>query len=171
MTTAFQPNAFQLGAFQIEPVHSTDAFQRCAFQSPGFQTSECKKSDGRSGYWRLFFYQLQEASLRARDEKLKVPKDVQEYSEVILHTKEKPKKAQDKPKQAMEYPPEDILPAPKLPRPIEVVDNTPLMARVWKITSDLRLARLTRPGKISSTLVNEEAVDDEEDTWLLLLAA
>jgi hypothetical protein len=58
----------------------------------------------------------------------------------------------------MEYPPEDILPAPKLPRPVEVVDNTPLMAQVWKITSDLRLARLTRPGKISSTSANEEGL-------------
>ena len=59
---AFQGNAFFNPAFQTTQF-SQSAFQQCAFSHQGFQTDECI-SGGRSGYWRLFFTQMQEEALK-----------------------------------------------------------------------------------------------------------
>lgn len=68
-TDAFQGNAFFVPGFQTSAQFSGDAFQQCAFGSDAWQTSPCHK-DGRSGYWRLFFHEMQEEA-NAQDKKRK----------------------------------------------------------------------------------------------------
>src|SRR5574343_357487 len=78
---AFQANAFFNPAFQTTS-YSQQAFQQCAFSHTAFQTDECI-SNGRSGYWRLFFTQMQEEALKKPEEK-KVETFTQDESKVVV---------------------------------------------------------------------------------------
>ena len=77
---AFQPNAFFNAGFQVASF-SIDAFQKCAFGDDSFQTSPCTTARDRSGYWRLFYYKMQEDALQ---EKIKTDAIPIEKSEPIV---------------------------------------------------------------------------------------
>lgn len=128
-----------------------------------------QEQSGRSGYWRLFFYQMQEEALRELDEENQP--EVEASPKITVVPQKKPQKAPNKPRKAIRHQDEDL---PAIPVPltrIETFDSVPYLAKVWQFTSEFRLARLTSRIKIDLTSVDEEAVDEEEDVLLLLLAA
>lgn len=174
MTIAFQPNAFQLNGFQTSgAVHSVDAFQRCAFQFGAFQTSPCKQ-DARSGYWRLFYYQLQEEALRKRDEKLQIPEKNPKGSKVVSAKAKRVKKEKSRVDEVVRHKEQNIrkIQLPNKITPVTLQEDTlPYLVQAWRITTELRLALIHHRNILSTTSVSPEAANDEEDIVLLLLAA
>jgi hypothetical protein len=130
--------------------------------------------DGRSGYWRLFYYNLQEESLREkRDDQVSAEPTIKDtlVRREDLPAVVVPKRAAPKPSPKPERPPVRERPILRVVATEEdrVADVTPALAvlsmefRGWLMTSEpLRVAMLQR-----------KAANDEENELieLLLLAA
>lgn len=114
---AFQANAFQNNAYQTTSF-SQIAFQQCAFQDTAFQTDPCV-NDGRSGYWRLFFTQMQEEALKKRDEKKEPAEVVGTVTEIKTDKRTKVRKPAAPPKPAKVEKPLPVIPFRKLPTKLE----------------------------------------------------
>lgn len=133
-----------------------------------------QETSGRSGYWRLFYYQMQEEALKERDKLHRdLKEDLKKWSAKTRVEKDSPKKTF---KPRVQKPSTEAIPSePRIrllpPRP----DSTPLMARVWEITSEFRNLRSYSRDKISSSTsstvkaISGDVVEDE--SILLLLAA
>ena len=128
---------------------------------------------GRSGYWRLFYTQLQEESLKKDAELKKSEEKVVEVvaPEVIAPIKAKPKK-KSVPKKVVEE--VVVHERPLLPEKynIEIPLITPFLSiismefRSWLITSEpIRIALLQREA------ANDHDAEEEENIHLLLMAA
>lgn len=139
------------------------SFSAIAFNPVSFGGQ--KKQDGRSGYWRLFFTQLQEESDKSRDEQGKP-------SVVEIQPKPSPKTAKEKPQKRVIRPPEVVEKAPPFrPLPMHQAkpDEPTYLQQMWDITLELR--EMVASLQLSAVKFNQQldARNDEDDIELLLL--
>ena len=128
--------------------------------------------DGRSGYWRLFFYQMQEEALKPKEVKNDtVPESAVQEAKVLEDKRVNvpAKKVVRRERAAPETPPVRERPVLRKIEPIETPSITPFLTIIstefksWMETSEpLRVAMLQRKAD------NDE---EEELINLLLLAA
>jgi hypothetical protein len=167
---AFQPNAFQVPGFQTTQM-SVDAFQKCAFDFQGFQTSECDENSARSGYWRLFFMNMQEEALKQYEEKTgkKVAKEPV-VEEVVKKADVKVKKVK---KPVVE---EEVIPAFK-PKPIyRPAPEESYLQAMWVLSNKVHqlVASFTSVSvllKANQFKITQAANDADYRVRLLLLVA
>lgn len=121
---AFQADAFFNPSFQTV-LHSQIAFQKCAFSHGGFQTDECDAGSGRSGYWRLFFTQMQEEALNAGKQAEKSEEGVKAEQPTPTVKKRKAKRAETRPESKAPVEPRVVAePPPFRLRPIYTSPST-----------------------------------------------
>lgn len=131
------------------------SFNPLSFSIQAFKMAE--QSSARSGYWRLFFYNMQK-------EALEKPKSVTRKLKLV----EPPKK---RARVTVPEPEEEWVP-PSLPKLIyrapPVVQPNPLIPAVQAIKAELRMLYL-----VGSTLQSrlDDTESENEDIELLLLAA
>lgn len=126
--------------------------------------------DGRSGYWRLFYYQLQEAELekekqkREQEQGQKAPEGKSEAASQTAPAV--PKKPRAKPK------PVEVL--PKIhPRPLYNKVPEPVSVEPWLhvVSSQFRAEYLSLVPMQKVMLLQKAANDEEEELLTLLLLA
>lgn len=84
------------------------AFQSTAFSFNAFQIAS-DTSSARSGYWRQFFYNLQEESLKADEKPVpEVKQDKSEKTVVAMNARKPVKKAPRKVEEVMPFEPEPL---------------------------------------------------------------
>jgi len=123
-------------------------------------------SSGHSGYWRLFYYQLQEKEYLKRTEKATT-----KIEGTLPPEKEKVARAPGK--EPGKLPEISTPPFPKLPAftPIKEVLPSPLI-ELWQITLNVRMMVAKYNNiKVQSDLDHIAVNDDENDVELLLLLA
>ena len=144
------------------PSFSPVSFSRVSFNG----ASQPVEQEGRSGYWRLFFTQLQEDS-----EKKPVLQDTFKTLEVSpkpspITSKTKAKKVASKPLEKEETPP-PFRPLPAFDRKQEYN----YLVHTWNVTCELRLmVAQFNQTKVKFTEFTD-AANDEDDIELLLLVA
>lgn len=143
------------------------SFNPISFSSISFNGANKPVQEGRSGYWRLFFTQLQEQSEQKQD-KVKEVSNVLETSPKPspIQAKNKPEKVASKPRENQEK----ALPFRPLPmferKPLEH-SNTTMM---YPLTVELRLM-VAQFNQTKLNFVPYVSANDEEDLELLLLVA
>lgn len=141
------------------PSFSPVSFSRVSFNG----AMQPVEQDGRSGYWRLFFTQLQE-------EADKKPVSTVEPSS----TKEKTKSIV-KPVVVAKSEPDDEpdeIPYAPIARPTPQLEAPCYLADAWRTTTEIRGWLLQhRINTVKYHLIHEAANEEEEDIELLLLAA
>lgn len=126
--------------------------------------------DGKSGYWRLFFMQMQEEADR-KAEKKPVESVAKETEEVVVGAAIEAKKKTRKnvvfaPPEIEEIPP--FRPLPEFERVAEI-DN--VIVDSWRITLSIR-EMLAGFNETKVSFLNQlRESDDEDDLELLLLVA
>lgn len=147
------------------PSFSPVSFSRISFNG----ATQPVEQSGRSGYWRLFYYQMQEETLKGKDEEPSKP-----YSEpykleekgdgsAIVHFPGRKKFTVERTE-------------PEIPTvPLGSVKTSdpvihPELPRIWQITQELRTIR-ARWGIMQVASHQLDAVNDEDDIELLLLVA
>ena len=138
------------------------SFSRVSFNG----ASQPVVQDGRSGYWRLFYYQLQEEALNKSTEQ-NVVKEVKSLPSPVAKKKAKPRPVE---KEEVE----EAIPFRPLPmfERREIPENH--ISDTWRITIEIRMmVALFQQNqvKLRGTLRFNIIEDDEEDLELLLLAA
>ena len=125
--------------------------------------------DGRSGYWRLFFYQLQEAEL-LKGEKAQTPapkvklepvKELKDGSALVGTPAFKPREITPEPEPEPE-------PEPFLFKPTPLRADSPVYV-VETMRIQMELSRLFTTWKIQAIMRHPR--DDEDEELILLLAA
>lgn len=136
-------------------------FHRSSFSPVSFSqaafSGASQAQEGRSGYWRLFFYQMQEEALKeASKEKL---------AEIPLITTRVTKTR--KPRVTVSIPRELEFQAPPLRKFEPLPDAPTYLQETWRITQEVRVMI----SQMTSNMVKlDSGVDeDEEDIELLLL--
>jgi hypothetical protein len=128
--------------------------------------------DGRSGYWRLFYYQLQEEELKKHEQKQgqEAPEGKSELAEEVAAIV--PKKPRTKPRVAK---PVIVEEGPKVhPRPLYQKQPEPFDVAPWLATlnAEFRAWNLSAQTLHGMLQQRKAANDDEEEIiHLLLLAA
>lgn len=128
-----------------------------------------EENSGRSGYWRLFFYQLQEEALKKGEENVG-EEELIELKDGSVKVKARRK---SRPKRALEVTEE--IPLTETPRkiplaPVTTEPSTPWIIQAWQITTELReLIGQSRLVRVKYETRSDP--EDEEDLILLLLAA
>lgn len=165
---SFQSNYFQTNAFQTAQF-SQAAFQQCAFSHEGFQTDECI-SNGRSGYWRLFFTNMQEEALKKRDEKTNGDSGKLATPEVVASkSKKQPKPVTPKKREPSKVAPKaPVIPFRRLPTKLEpnafdmLAELPPLMVESYLLSlssrviinlDDERIQRRKKKRKLAAFLL------------------
>lgn len=145
------------------PSFSPVSFSRISFNV----ASQPVVQDGRSGYWRLFFTQLQEDSLKP-DAVVAVSVDSENSPKPSPKTtKVKAKKAASKRHEI----PETVPPFRPLPMFEQKPEETNFLSESYRLTLDLRLM-VAQFNQIRLKFVPLlEAANDEDDVELLLLFA
>jgi len=170
---SFSTNAFKQS--QVAPGDCkfwADGFWSTGFWSNGFWCDGNKKVDARSGYWRAFFYNLQEEELKKYEQKQgkETAKGTGQGSETKpvepkLRVVKKPRREVDV----------EIWVPPVLPKPIYVKPprvEIPLVTPFLNIISaEFRSWLNPYSQKLAEWEAIEAANDDEHDIELLLLAA
>lgn len=126
------------------------------------------ENSGRSGYWRLFFHQLQEQALEekkpqkpAKAIKLEPVKELPDGSAVVGVQSTKPEQVPPEPEQA---PPEPYL---FKPTPLKPEVDEPYVIQTMRLS--MEVSRLFTSWQIPLIITQAQDVEDEE--LLLLLAA
>lgn len=131
-----------------------------------------EESSGRSGYWRLFYTQLQEQSLKGKPKPesapvFKEPYQLKEQSDgSVLVITDKPKKPQPEP--IPEPEPLPVLPPMVRSKASESITN--FIANAWYITAQIR--DMVTKYELSVVKFNQDGFSTEEDdieTLLLLM--
>lgn len=133
------------------------------------------KQEGRSGYWRLFYTQLQEQALEAKEKpkqeaQFKEPYKLEKQADGSYLVKEpsaKPKKARIKEQ------PEPVIPTPFRPQPLSTQPDQAywLLSTAWQITLELRTIVTQSNENALKWQQQAAAANDEEAIALLLLVA
>ena len=141
-----------------ESVFHRSSFSPVSFSQAAFSgASQAQEQQGRSGYWRLFFYQMQEEALKeASKEKL---------AEIPLITTRVTKTR--KPRVTVSIPRELEFQAPPLRKFEPLPDAPTYLQETWRITQEVRVMI----SQMTSNMIKlDSGVDeDEEDIELLLL--
>ena len=149
-----------------------NSFKPASFSIQSFKMAE-EADSGRSGYWKLFFYNMQEEELKKHEQK--------QREEAPQSASQRPKKSRSKP--AVKATPsveQRIVPEPPS-RPVKrvVVADPPELPSITPylavISAELRLMYQTSQPLLVR-LIDQERIkaandEDEEDVVLLLLAA
>lgn len=145
------------------------SFSPVSFSLASFHgvSSKPEQQEGRSGYWRLFFHQLQEQALGekkaekpAKVIKFEPVKELPDGSAVVGAQSAKPK-PKPKPKQA---PAEPYL---FKPAPLKPEVGEPYVVQIMRLS--MEISRLFTSWQIPLIITQAQDVEDEE--LLLLLAA
>lgn len=140
----------------------------------GFKGTGAPTQDGRSGYWRLFYYQLQEAELekekqkREQEQGQKAPEGKSEAASQATPAVPKPKA---KPRVAKPKPVEVL---PKVhPRPLYNKVPEPVSIEPWLhvVSNQFRAEYLSILPLQKIVLLQKAANDEEEEVLTLLLMA
>lgn len=148
-------------------------FLKAQYFNPAYLHGAQEEQTGRSGYWRLFFYQMQEEALRQYKEKTgKEVAEPQVVTEVVTKKPASKKIKKVKPVVVDEKPVSKPLP---IYQPVKDATED-LVKSIWVISSELHVTMLQIPQYI--TLLNVKQVemqqaanDAEVRVRLLLLAA
>jgi hypothetical protein len=143
------------------------SFSPISFSAISFNgaSAQPEKQDGRSGYWRLFFQQLQEEA-----DKPKTTEPTQVEAEVVaVKTKAvaKPVKVK-KPVKVMPEEPEVVPPFRPLPMYESKPDEPTHLQQMWNITTELRVM-IKSLSDINDEFDILRQQQDEDDVELLLL--
>lgn len=143
---------------------SLNSFKPVSFSLQSFKMAE-EASSGRSGYWKLFFYNMQEEALKKHEQK-------QGESEAQSASSRASQEPVAKPKRARIHTIEEVEPSEEfepLPKPIyrqqtDFVPNeiTCLVQQNW-----VKLLGLNIP--LEFYFPTEQAANDEDDEEFLLL--
>lgn len=137
-------------------------FHRSSFSPVSFssQAFHGATEEGRSGYWRLFFYQMQEEALKG-DEKEKLAE--------IPQVTTRPTKTR-RPTVTPKVPQEPKFQAPVL-APLPKFEPLPLkpsyLEETWRITQEVRVMISQMTSNVIK--LDSDVDEDEEDIELLLL--
>lgn len=130
------------------------------------------KPEGRSGYWRLFYIQLQEEALKPKVQPVKTenpPKlQVVENADGSASVVYPEIKSKSKPKRAAEVKREDIPRLPPVPVQKEPDVVTHYLEESWKITLEIR----SMYSSFQQSMIkysHARSNEDEEDIEFLLL--
>lgn len=126
--------------------------------------------DSRSGYWRLFYTQLQEESDNAQLKTEKITEVKATEKTGATHPPERKKVAPRKYREPAEIPEIPRVPFRRkwAPKPIVQIPN--YIIDVWRISSDLNTAVASyQQGAIQSA--HRQDIADEDDVEVLLLFA
>lgn len=143
------------------PSFSPVSFSRISFNG----ATQPVEQSGRSGYWRLFYYQMQEEALKEKEPAVEVK--AAEKPKLVAKTKKPQKpvvKVEEEPVFAVPPFKPIKLPIPTPPTPL------PVLAKVWQTTQELRLMR-AQYGATVLKYNQLDVVNDEDDIELLLLVA
>ncbi len=126
------------------------------------------QQDGKSGYWRLFYYQMQEAELNKSKEK-----PVEQKSKIVVKKKLNKSKDQHKPveKRVEQEEPEDFYPPFKPLEPFKRLEDQPnYFVQSWLVIQEIQSWVFSYSQ--NTLKFNEiQAANDEEAVELLLLLA
>jgi len=145
------------------------SFTPASFSIQSFKMAE--QAQARSGYWRLFYYKMQEESLRKNEQEQREKAEKRtgqssQESAPIVSTAKKRRRPE---------PDVEIWEPPALPKPlyrkIIPVKINPITPFLSIITQEFRQLYLTLPFLQQKLMERQEELDDDEDTELLLLAA
>ena len=145
------------------------SFTPASFSIQSFKMAE--QASARSGYWRLFYYKMQEESLKKNEqeqrekEEKRTGQSSQESAPTVSTAK----------KRRRPEPDVEIWEPPALPKPlyrkIIQVELNPITPFLSIITQEFRQLYLTLPFLQQKLMERQEELDDDEDAELLLLAA
>jgi hypothetical protein len=143
------------------------SFSPISFSAISFNgaSTQPEKQDGRSGYWRLFFQQLQEEA-----DKPKTTEPTEVVTEVVAvktKTAAKPVKAK-KPVKVIPEEVEVVPPFRPLPMYERKVDEPTYLQEMWNITAELRIM-IKSLSVINDEFDIKRQQQDEDDVELLLL--
>jgi len=144
-----------------------NSFSPVSFSSTSFDGATASAQDGRSGYWRLFFTQLQEES-----NKPKAAVESATSEKVENRPKRSPKATTIKTEKRAIRPPEEpeiVPPFRPLPMYERRADEPTYLQQMWNITAELRI--MVASLHQSTVKFNHEldVANDEDDIELLLL--
>jgi hypothetical protein len=126
------------------------------------------QQDGKSGYWRLFYYQMQEAELNKSKEK-----PVEQKPKIVVKKKVTKSKDQHKPVEKRVEPeePEDFYPPFKPIEPFKRLEDQPnYFVQSWLVVQEIQSWVFSYSQ--NTLKFNEiQAANDEEAVELLLLLA
>lgn len=138
------------------------SFNSVSFSSISFNGASKPVQEGRSGYWRLFFTQLQEQSEQPK-------KHVEKLAEKPLDKGSIKVVKRVKKITSEVTPPEKFEVFPFVPRWVNLPDRPQVpLAKVWGITRELRDRYLEYHVNVVKYV---QASNDEEDVELLLFVA
>lgn len=176
-TNSFSKNSFSMNAFkQSQAVPGDCKFWADGFWSDGFWLNGfwCEgrpKLDAKSGYWRLFYYNLQEEALK-KDEQVKGKAAEKGEGESEKAKPVAAKKPKPKPKPR---PIEVLEPIPHLPKPIyrkaEAVPSSEFGDLLAQLRIEFSTWQFALPILSAQLLSRQAANDEEDDIEMLLLAA
>ena len=148
-----------------------NSFLRASFSVQSFKMAG-EENTARSGYWRLFYYNLQEESLKQDEQKQREEKKVGAGESQEVKSPEAPTKRKRKPEPIEVV--EEWVP-PFIPRPIYQAKKSHTVPEIDDLLRESSLGFLEWRGIITSMswglAAQISANDDEEDIELLLLAA
>ena len=174
-TNAFSQASFSINAFKQSQVAPGDCkfwangFWSQGYWSNGFWCDGAKPIDAKSGYWRLFYYQMQEEALN----KQHTPKPQQK--DPVIRLVRAPKPRLRKQGKVVAYP--QTSAKPQLNRvnrvfaqPQGSTEEQPnYLVLLWQLTDTLRFT--LAPTHAIVALSTTERQDYAEETSLLLLLA
>lgn len=148
------------------------SFQPLSFSIQSFKMAgQTHTQDARSGYWRLFYYQMQEEALKTGEAEKAKPAEA--TPEVVAE--EKPIETKAKPKAKVEKLAFEPTPAPsKPPMRLKPVYRAP---EHYDVRPALNVASTEHFQQLSAFLglkyesLLRQAQNDEDDILILLLAA
>lgn len=142
------------------PSFSPVSFSRISFNG----AMQPVEQDGRSGYWRLFFTQLQEDSEKKPEVVAVTPEPKKKVKRIVKPpVVAKPEPDDDEP---------DEIPYAPIGKPTPQPEVPCYLADAWRATTEVRGWLLQhRINTVKYYLIREAANDEEDDIELLLLAA
>lgn len=138
-----------------------NSFNPVSFSIQSFKMAQ--EDQGRSGYWRLFFYKMQEEALK---------KD--QVKEEVLETEKLEKLAPQslparKPRITPVTPEVPLKPLLEPLRPFKPLDAKSYLSDMWRITTELRAMVTQFESSVVKYVPRHENLQDEEELGLILL--
>jgi hypothetical protein len=128
-----------------------------------------EEQDGRSGYWRLFYTQLQEEALKAGEK-------ASDHKEPVVAAKKPAKKVKKAKVKTSSDEAKEFLPLPPIPTYTPTAPQPNYVVDAWRIGIEIQaLLAFYRPAglqfRYELNVAANDSDDEEEELELLLLVA